>query len=205
MENINGSRGLRKSEFDHSLTRMNIRAWANLGLIMGLSWLNPAQADDSPVGGQVEVPVKALRWGGVSGEACWALPLSKSQAIGPSHCAASSEGVLSMSRERDYTLFKNSSVVFLRESMRPIHNQPVGSFVVVDLGSRTPRVKITSSAGSSYELAGQFCPGDSGAPIWGVQDGRLRWLGMLVSGEGVGCSGRGIAIKSQAMHWAAFE
>lgn len=184
---------------------MDIRAWANLGLILGLSLIHPVQAGDSALGSPIELPVKALRWGGLSGIACLALPLSKSHAVGPTHCVASSEGVLSMSSERDYALFKKPSFVFLRESMKAIHDQPVGGFVVLDLGGKESRAKIVSSAGSSYELTGRFCPGDSGAPIWGVQDGRLRWIGMLVSGEGAGCSQRGIAIKSQAMHLDGFE
>ena len=74
------------------------------------------------------------------------------------------------------------------------------------LGGGWEAARARQIQASSYwvELEGALaCPGDSGAPVWAWQDGRARWVGMLVSGAGAqgACFSQASVLKSQAIDW----
>lgn len=148
--------------------------------------------------------------GGLSGQACMGTPMEKQTVLIPSHCAEPgwTEGASVGSLERDYALVPARGAVGqagLRSSMVARRRHAIGERVWIQRTSRWDAARIEAVTGSGYWLRSEgatFCPGDSGAAAWAVEDASPVWMAMVVSGEGrQGCSARSTAVSSQSIDW----
>jgi hypothetical protein len=125
--------------------------------------------------------------------------------LGPAHCDQGGAG----DKGRDYAWTSpRAGLGFVGRARRATRSLAAGATVWIERDGAWSQATVEQAHGAAYWLAlrgAPACPGDSGAPVWALEDGRPKWVAMLVSGALTrdGCAVRASALKTQGVDWGS--